>query len=200
MSSSWNAARGAATWIDASTGLTGEISSLNSLVGASSNDRVGSGSISSGITVLTNGNYVVLSPTWKNSSGFGVGAATLCPGNGLTGVVSTQNSLIGSAAGDFASSTITPLANGNYVIGLPQFTANGVLNAGAATLVNGVSGRIGVVSPVDSFVGNTINGSVAGCGVTALTNGNYVICTVNWNSSRGAATWGNGTSGVVGTP
>ncbi len=32
----------------------------------------------------------------------------------------------------------------------------------------------------------------------ALTNGNYVVASENWNGNRGAVTWGNGTSGSSG--
>ena len=32
-------------------------------------------------------------------------------------------------------------------------------------------------------------------GVTALSNGNYVVPSPYWNGSRGARTWGNGSTG-----
>src|SRR5260370_990546 len=35
-------------------------------------------------------------------------------------------------------------------------------------------------------------------GVTALSNGNYVVSSAFWNGNRGAATWGSGTTGVSG--
>ena len=36
-------------------------------------------------------------------------------------------------------------------------------------------------------------------GVTALSNGNYVVASPNWNAQEGAATWGNGMTGTTGT-
>ena len=36
-------------------------------------------------------------------------------------------------------------------------------------------------------------------GVTPLSNGNYVVESPYWNGNRGAATWGNGSTGISGT-
>src|SRR5260370_33814523 len=48
-------------------------------------------------------------------------------------------------------------------------------------------------------VGTSLTGSNAGdffnSSITALSNGNYVVASPNWNGNRGAATWGSGTSG-----
>ena len=43
------------------------MSAANSLVGSTANDKVGN----FGVTALTNGNYVVASPTWQNGLSFG---------------------------------------------------------------------------------------------------------------------------------
>jgi hypothetical protein len=90
----WNGGRGAATWGDGSTGVSGTVSAANSLVGTNDGDRVGSGSV----TALSNGNYVVTSPGWNG----GRGAATW--GSGTTGrtldgstLITPQNSLVGQA-------------------------------------------------------------------------------------------------------
>jgi hypothetical protein len=56
-----NAIAGAVTWGNGTTGVTGTVSSSNSLVGTNANDYVGLT-----VTALTNGNYVVGSPNWKN--------------------------------------------------------------------------------------------------------------------------------------
>ena len=54
---------GAATWASGTTPITGFISSANSLIG-SEWDTVGGG----GITALSNGNYIVNSPRWGNTT------------------------------------------------------------------------------------------------------------------------------------
>ena len=88
------------------------VSSANSLIGSTANDQVG---ISNSITILSNGNYVVSTSTW-DSAAVDVGAVTF--GNGMTGisgVISSANSLIGSTANDQVGS-VTALTNGNYVV------------------------------------------------------------------------------------
>ncbi|MEQ9065234.1 MAG: hypothetical protein RLO18_00855, partial [Gimesia chilikensis] len=60
---------GAVTFGDGTTGVAGEISSANSLVGTTAGDKVGAlYYLTSSVTELTNGNYVVTSPTWDNGT------------------------------------------------------------------------------------------------------------------------------------
>jgi len=57
-----------------------------------------------------------------------------------------------------------------------------------------------VVDSSNSLVG-TVAGSMVGLAVTPLTNGNYVVLSVNWadaQGKKGAATWGDGSGGTVG--
>jgi|GEM_PF-4579100 len=66
---------------------------INFFSGSAANDFVGLG----GITVLANGNFVVSSPYWSNDGVAGAGAVTWVDGsNGLSGLVSASNSLVGS--------------------------------------------------------------------------------------------------------
>ena len=53
---------GAVTWVSASASATGLLSGANSLIGGTQDDRVGS----NGVAVLTNGNFVVGSPSVAN--------------------------------------------------------------------------------------------------------------------------------------
>lgn len=93
----WNNASGAVTWGSATTGVSGVVSAANSLVGTTAGSYVGS----NGVTVLSNGNYVVRSPYWYNGRVSRAGAATWGNGNsGTFGAVSTANSLVGSTQGD----------------------------------------------------------------------------------------------------
>jgi hypothetical protein len=62
----WSFSQGAVTWGSGTTGVSGVVSAANSLVGSTFNDEVGS--FGGGITVLTNGNYVVRSPNWDNGA------------------------------------------------------------------------------------------------------------------------------------
>ncbi|MCX7068948.1 MAG: hypothetical protein NTW85_14810 [Methylococcales bacterium] len=158
---------------------------------------------------MTNGNYVVASSGWDNgSAAINAGAVTWGNGNGGTiGLINSSNSLIGSLTNDaVGSSGITALSNSNYVVGSSNWNAG----RGAATWGNGNGGTIGVVNSGNSLVGfnptiQLLTGDqVSSSGITALTNGNYVVGSGNWSSNdgyghEGAATWGNGATGSIGT-
>jgi hypothetical protein len=95
----WNDYRGAVTWGNGNTGISGTVSDANSVVGGNVQDRVGSTGANLDVTVLSNGNLLILSPYW----GGGRGAVTWLSGtsgqtlNGM-GTVTPQNSLVGSTA------------------------------------------------------------------------------------------------------
>jgi hypothetical protein len=189
---------GAVTWGDGTMGVTGAVSKNNSLVGSTANDTVGYYSGFTYVTALNNGNYVVGSPAWHNGTTNNAGAVTLGKGTtGVTGAVSAANSLVGSAANDLVGRFVTALNNGNYVVA--SYTWH--TNIGAATWVNGTSGRAGLISAANSLVGSTV-GDFVGASVVALSNGNYVVASPMWHNggaaNAGAVTWGNGTSGVTG--
>lgn len=191
---------GAVTFGNGTTGTFGVVNASNSLTGSNPQDQVGSG----GAFALTNGNYVVCSEVWKNGSAESAGAATWANGTtGLTGIVTAANSLVGSKTMDRVGNYgVTALANGNYVV-RSGFWINGSLSlAGAATWGNGTTGIAGEVSPANSFVGGVENSAVSLSGVTALTNGNYVISSSGWSSattkSVGAVTWADGNAGIIG--
>ncbi|MGL4650189.1 MAG: HYR domain-containing protein, partial [Caldilineaceae bacterium] len=189
--------RGAVTWGSGTTGVTGVVSNLNSLVGAWENAAVGRG----GVVALANGHYVVVSPEWGDAFGFGDpnrGAVTW--GNGTTGSsgeVGPDNSLVGSQSGDrIGSGGVTALTNGNYVVASPAWSNGAVLAAGAATWVSGAGSASAVVSAGNSLVGDATDDQVSSGGVTPLANGNYVVRSPAWSNgavlAAGAATWANG--------
>ena len=196
---------GAVTWCSGTTGLSGVISSSNSLVGSTPFDEVGNNTFlsESGVTALTNGNYVVSSPSWDNGGLLDhAGAVTWGNGTvGITGAVDVSNSLVGNHSADFVGGFIIPLTNGNYVVSSPYW-ANGIFEfAGAATWGNGTTGITGAVDVSNSLVGNHSADFVGGF-IIPLTNGNYVVSSPYWNNGTfiraGAATWGNGNTGIVG--
>ncbi|KCZ51509.1 hypothetical protein HY29_18400, partial [Hyphomonas beringensis] len=191
---------GAVTWGNGASGVTGVVSDTNSLVGSTANDWVGS----EGVTELTNGNYVVVSERWANGGASKAGAVTWGSGTvGVTGVVSDTNSLVGSTANDWVGSEgVTELTNGNYVVVSERWANGGASKAGAVTWGSGTVGVTGVVSDTNSLVGSQVDDLVGSQGVTALTNGNYVVASANWANGTmgdaGAVTWGDGTKGVTG--
>ena len=198
----WDDDDGAVTWGNGTSGTAGTVSVANSLVGTNE-DSVGEG----GITVLANGNYVVASPLWNYEEGavtWGNGTA------GITGTISATNSLIGSTPDTVANGDevggfgliggsqvigdVTALTNSNYVVDSPGWNSE----EGAVTWGNGMTGSVGIVASANSLVGSYALDRVGSNGVTALTNGNYVVDSSNWNDLAGAVTWGNGTTGITG--
>ena len=77
-------------------------------------------SAGTGVTALTNGNYVVRTRElgqrrrWSNAGAVTWGSGT----TGVVGAVSAANSLVGTTASD-AVGTVTALTNGNYVVTSP---------------------------------------------------------------------------------
>lgn len=183
----WNGGAGAVTLGSGTTGVTGVVSASNSLVGSSAGDHIGQN-----ITTLYNNNLVTYSGNWNDNTG----AVTFLNGTaGTVGVVSASNSLVGSKSGDQVGVYgVIALTNGNYVVNSDLWNGN----EGAVTWGNGTTGTVGAVSASNSLVGSTSGDYVGSDGVTALTNGNYVVGSAAWNSYTGAATWGDGTKGVTG--
>jgi Repeat of unknown function (DUF5650) len=196
---------GAVTWGNGETGISGVVSADNSLVGSTSQDRIGK----SDLTVLSNGNYVVPSPFWSNGPAVGAGAVTWGNGvTGTTGVVGVARSLVGTTADDNVGGVrVVALSNGNYVVNSSLWDNGLVTNVGAITWANGATGLSGVVGGGNSLVGSHSN-DYLGYGVNSLvtlSNGNYVVRSSSWDNGlavdAGAVTWGNGvtgTSGIVG--
>ena len=134
-----NQAFGAVTWGSGITGVKGEISESNSLVGNSDGDSVGQ----TETIVLPNSNYLVRTPRWHNGSATDAGAVTFGSGSqGIVGKISAENSLVGSTVDDNVGGSIPViLTNGNFVLTAP-FWANGqAYNAGAVTLGSGINGK-----------------------------------------------------------
>ncbi len=96
----------------------GVVTSVNSLVGSAAGDQVGI----YGITGLTNGSYVVSSPNWDNGGAADAGAVTWGDGAGgtTTGPITSQNSVLGTAASGGASMTFAYDDHyGHLVVGRP---------------------------------------------------------------------------------
>jgi hypothetical protein len=176
---------------------------MYTLRGSSTGDQVGN----AGITVLSNGHFIVLSPNWDNSGIFDAGAATWCNGvSGSNAVVNAGNSLVGGTAGNLVGNFgAYALTNGNYVVVSPEWDSSTVIDVGAVTWGNGATGSSGVVGASNSLVGSSSDDRVGFGTLVALSNGNYAVSSRYWDNGAavdaGAATWGNGatgTSGVVG--
>jgi hypothetical protein len=195
---------GAVTVLAGTGGVSGAVSTLNSLVGSQPSDFVGGG----GAFALADGRFVVASPLWNNGATLDVGAVTLRESLPLAnGIVSTANSLFGATAGDeVGSGGVVPLPNSAYLALSPKFTPGAATGAGAVTWAPAVSGRTGTVSAANSLVGSSLLDNLGSgpLAVTVLDDGDAVLASPFWNNGAiddaGAVTWidrGSGRTGAI---
>jgi hypothetical protein len=187
---------GAVTWCSGLAGCSGLLDSNNSLTGAMPNDRTGD----EGVLPLANGNYVVSTRAADTGALADTGAVTWCSGlAGCSGNLSAANSLIGASANDEVGD-VTPLNNGHFVVSSRSWDNGLLVDAGATTWCNGVTGCTGIVGGSNSLVGTTA-GEYSG-DVMPLADGDYVVATSFWDNGAavdaGAVTWCSGTGGCTG--
>jgi len=166
---------------------------------------VGSVAFGFNIIVLPNGNILVTDPSAMVSGMTLAGAVYLYAPDG-----SLISTLVGGATGDSVGASvgrarITVLTNGNFVVPTPYWSGNGS-SAGAVTFGDANTGW-GVGSTVtvgagNSLVGSQANDMVGYDGVTALSDGNYVVASSFWSNGGttgvGAVTWASGNGGASG--
>jgi Repeat of unknown function (DUF5650) len=174
---------GAAVLCSDANGCPRKITSVNSLVGAYENDKVGA----NGTAVLSSGDYVVGSSEWNAERG----AVTLCRlPDGCVGTIAALNSLVGIAPGDQVGGrfAVAALVDGNYVVGSGSWNS-----VGASTWCDGSLGCVGSISSDNSFIGSG-NGTQVGTGVAPLSNGSYVIFSALYDNAlfTGSATVARG--------
>jgi len=142
---------GASTWGNGMTGITGAVSSSNSLVGTQTIDHV------AGTFPLQNGNYLVLTQGNSVNIGTGKGAVTWANGTtGITGVINSSNSLVGASPLDFIGEQFM-ISDDYYVVISPHYNNGTSTDAGAATLGSAVSGIVGEITGCNSILGQVAN-------------------------------------------
>lgn len=99
-------------------------------------------------------------------------------------------------AGNQFGHSVVPLSTGNVVVTSPYDDVGGV-DAGAVYLFNGATGAL-----ISTLRGASDGDLIGFNGVTALSTGNFVVRSQNWDNgtaiNAGAVTFGNGTTGLVG--
>lgn len=202
---------GALTWFSGTVARVGALSSANSLVGTTANDRVGMIEVDWNITEIGNDKFAVATPYWTNSA-VGAGAAgAVTIGSTVTGIsgnLSAANSLVGTSSGDQVGwgtgngDGLHALGNGNFVVLSSEWGSGGLDHVGAVTWVNGTTGLVGAVNNTNSLVGSAADDMIGSSGIYVLTNGNYVVGSGKWDNGfivdAGAVTWVNGMTGLAG--
>ena len=109
---------GAVTWGNGETGISGVVSSANSLVGSTADDRVGS----DGVVEISGDSYIVSSPVWDNGGAVNAGAVTMILGTGSRrGPVTDTNSALGTATGSGSNLVFGyDDTNDQLVVGWPE--------------------------------------------------------------------------------
>lgn len=206
----WHDGYGAVTWCDGTTGRTGYIDATNSLIGSINGPYYDDNPPTSVATLIGNSNYVVVSQRWNELRG----AITWCDGStGRAGSIDGTNSIVGISREDFSAATVTPLANGHFLIATPYWDNGLIKDAGAVSWVNGTTGRVGALDSYNSLVGDHNNDRLGAAeyftdsygypitkpGVISLPNSNYVIRSFFYNNNIGAATWVDVNTVITGT-
>ncbi|EEB77555.1 hypothetical protein GPB2148_1288 [marine gamma proteobacterium HTCC2148] len=199
---------GAVTWVDGSESATRTISVEGSLVGLMEKQRVGAkpNVLNHDVTVLRDGNYVILNEAWGESGVADLGAVTWGSGvSGVSGNITSSNSLIGTKKHDFSAAHVLPLRSGNYVVGSPFWDNGEIIDAGAVTWGDGDSALNGHISVESSLIGSSEHERV-GAHIVQLRNGNYVSVNGaqvaytggNCDNCVTSATWADQDVGIVG--
>jgi hypothetical protein len=211
-SKNFNVGRGAVTWCNGTSGLTGVVDFSNSLVGDNTGQSVADGN--NQIIALTNGNYIIGMKNFQVGANMGAGAIIwgrgTTAGSRTTGPTLAANKITGVTQFDQVPGLLQALPNGHCVAVTPNFNSGGVSSAGAVTWLDGASGRdvtggFNPVSATNSLVGGSMNDQVGSGSTVLLPNGNFVVQSANWDggfTDAGAVTFckGDGTTvGVVGS-
>jgi trimeric autotransporter adhesin len=171
---------------------------ISTLTGSTTDDRVGDREP----IEVGDSNVVIESTDWDFGTVVDAGAVTWIDGtSGLDGIVSPANSLHGSSSDDRVG-VVTVLADGDYVVRSRDWDLGAVTNVGAVTFAEGDVGITGPVTTSNSLHGGSSGDGIGGSAVLALSNGNYVVGSPDWNNGAianvGASTWGNGETGTSG--
>ncbi|MBL4786956.1 MAG: hypothetical protein JKY49_16200 [Cohaesibacteraceae bacterium] len=184
----WGDSYGAVTVFKNSAGISGEISSQNSLVGSHKNDVVGAGflfiypdgsqRVKSAIQYLGNGFTAITSRHWHKVRG----AVTIIENsNPVTGPISNKNSFVGVEIHDsIGSHGIHNLTGGYYAISsIGERYENGFV-----TVFKDAGENYGDVTRLNSLVGKR-DDEIGSGGVKSLGNGYSAILSPAWTNGTG---------------
>lgn len=193
---------GAITFGSGTSGVSGEVSATNSLVGVTASDTLGQEDRS--VTPLSGGGYVVSCQNCDIDGVVNSGSVTVAPSTGISGVLSGANSLRGGigAMGTSNNFSVTALSDGNAAFVNSTWRTATANTVGSVTWIP-ATGITGVVDASNSFLGTTASDQVGSGGVIAVANGNYVISSPNWDNggvrNAGAVTLAQGGAPWLGT-
>ncbi len=156
----------------------GVISASNSLVG-SGTGHIGSGGVS---FASGGGSIYVYSPSYSSSNGALTFINLATASYALSGTVGPANSVVGTAANDFAGSSIrTDYQSGKLLLVAPNYGGG----AGAMAVLS--PGAIGTLDYNNALVGTSATDHVGSGGLTVTSDNYYwILKSPQWSASRGA--------------
>ena len=126
-----------------------------------------------------------------------LGAVVSVAAGGPASAGSASITLTGPTGSQSFGDRVVVLANGNFVVTDPKFDSATAADVGAVYLYDGSTNAV-----ISTLTGSSASDLVGYGGVTALSNGNYVVSSPFWSngatSQVGAVTWANGASGLAG--
>ncbi len=172
---------GAVSFISAAAPLVGPISTANSLYSVESSFF----EPAFRVTPLRNGNFVISCADCTIGGRREAGVVVFASGAmGITGPITTTNSLHGVRDFDFVGREVLALSDGNYVVLSPDASRNTLQNVGAATFGDGQTGIQGAISPTNSLIGSAQFDRVGSYGLV-MEDGAYLVASPSW--ANGAA-------------
>lgn len=187
---------GAVSFVSAATPITGPVTRANSLYSVEPSFF----EPDFRITPLRNGNYVVGCAGCTIGGHTEAGVVVFASGSlGITGPITTANSLHGVQERDSVGQQVLALSDGNYLVLSPEASRNALQSVGAASFGDGQAGIRGAISPTNSLVGSAQFDRV-GTYALVLDNGAYVVASPYWANgavaNAGAVTHMPAQSGV----
>ncbi len=148
--------------------------------GATAQDMVGYGYV----TVLADGNFLVNSPIWDNSTITNAGAVTWCSKtSGCPASISAANSLVGSHNSDSIGFWSVWVVNSDTYIVPNTMWDNGLAaEAGAVTFCSTSSPCTGAITSGNSLVGTTGGDHVGSGSIYKLPGGGFVVTVTGWDN------------------
>ena len=161
---------------------------------------VGSGQFGYAVTILPNGNWVVIDPYYDQGKVLDVGAVYLY--DGITNALVSK--LTGSTANDNVGlNGILVLPNGKFIVLSANWSNGSSGNAGAVTWCSIETGCNGIVSAANSLVGSRGDDRIGSSGITVMANGSYIVRSTRWDNGKlvdaGAVTWCSNETGCAST-
>ncbi len=191
---------GAITWVNELTGGVGAVTTSNSLVGANTSDGVGLSAIN--LVGGTNDLY------FTRTTGYNGGRSALTFINSAdappTGLIdgATSNTLLGSTVNDnLGSGGIDAVGfgpNRRVMVSSPIWDNGATTEAGAITTFLPSAPKHGTLDNTNSLVGTNTIDNIGDGFLVGLSNGNRLVVHGGWNGGRGAVTFWNVSTDLVG--